>query len=160
VLRLAHHLDVAQRIVEIVAAEVEVVEREGLLKNGRVLVARERKHGLAVVEHVVATDLVGAVHKAARVLVARRREEQFGRVRGAARDDHDVGALLAAVSLDITSVTAVPDGFVSSLTALAFVSSVTFACSSAGRTPSTSASDLAWTTQGKPSQSMQRTHLL
>ena len=41
-----------------------------------------------------------------------------------------------------TSVTAVPASFVSSLTTFAFVSSVTFACSSAGRTPSTSASDL------------------
>src|SRR4029450_2384421 len=41
-----------------------------------------------------------------------------------------------------TPVTAVPSGFVSSLTAFAFLSSVTFSCSSAGRTPSTSASAL------------------
>ena len=58
-----------------------------------------------------------------------------------------------------TSVTAVPPSFVSSSTTLAFVSSVTFGCSSAGRTPSTSASDFAWTRQGKPSQVAQRMHV-
>ena len=41
-----------------------------------------------------------------------------------------------------------------------FVSSVTFGCSSAGRTPSTSASDLPCTAQGKPSQFVQRTQAL
>ena len=53
-----------------------------------------------------------------------------------------------------------PASFVSSLIALVFVSSVTFACSSAGRTPSTSASDLPCTAQGKPSQFWQRTQVL
>jgi hypothetical protein len=48
--------------------------------------------------------------------------------------------------------------FVASLTTFAFVSSVTFGCSSAGRTPSTSASDFAWTRHGKPSHVAQRTH--
>ena len=56
-----------------------------------------------------------------------------------------------------TAVTAVPASFVSSLPALALVSSVTFGCSSAGRTPSTSASDLPCTAHGKPSQFWQRT---
>ena len=59
-----------------------------------------------------------------------------------------------------TSVTAVPAGFVCSATASAFVSSVTLAYSSAGRTASTSASDLACTRQGKPSQVGQRTQRL
>ena len=59
-----------------------------------------------------------------------------------------------------TSVTTVPAGLVPSATARAFVISVTFACSSAGRTASTSASDLAWTRHGKPSQVGQRTQLL
>ena len=58
-----------------------------------------------------------------------------------------------------TPVTAVPSAFVSSLTAFALVSSVTFGCSSAGRTAITSASDFAWTAHGKPSQLAQRTHL-
>src|SRR5262249_47501486 len=42
----------------------------------------------------------------------------------------------------------------------ALVRRVTLGCFRAGRTAITSASDLAWTTQGKPSQSMQRTHAL
>ena len=49
-----------------------------------------------------------------------------------------------------------PSPFVSSLATFAFVSSVTLECSSAGRTPSTSASDFAWTRHGKPSQVAQR----
>ena len=59
-----------------------------------------------------------------------------------------------------TPVTAEPAGFVSSLTTWAFVNRVTLSCSRAGRTPSTSASDLPWTTQGKPSQFIQRTQAL
>ena len=55
-----------------------------------------------------------------------------------------------------TAETSFPEPFVSSLTTLAFVSSVTFGCSSAGRTPSTSASDFACTRQGNPSQVVQR----
>ena len=47
-----------------------------------------------------------------------------------------------------------------SRTASALINSSTLACSSAGRTPSTSASDLAWTMHGKPSQLSQRMHAL
>ena len=57
-------------------------------------------------------------------------------------------------------MTSVPASFVSSLTAFALVLSSTFGCSSAGRTPSTSASDFPCTAQGKPSQFMQRTQAL
>src|SRR4029453_15582492 len=59
-----------------------------------------------------------------------------------------------------TSVTAVPEGLVPKRTAVALVSNVTFGYCSAGRPPRTSASDLAWSGQGKPSQKAQRTHVL
>ena len=59
-----------------------------------------------------------------------------------------------------TSVTAEPAGSVTSRTAVALVSSVTFGCISAGRTPWTSASDLACSGHGKPSQNPQRTQVL
>ena len=59
-----------------------------------------------------------------------------------------------------TPLTVEPPSAVSSFKAVAFVSSSTFGCSSAGRTPSTSASDLPWTTHGKPSQFAQRTQWL
>jgi hypothetical protein len=54
------------------------------------------------VEHVVPADLVGAVREAVRVLVARGREEEGGRVGRAARDDDDLcGVTLGgAVVLD------------------------------------------------------------
>ena len=59
-----------------------------------------------------------------------------------------------------TPVTAPPAASVSSRTALAFVIKVTFGCWSAGRTPSTSASDLACTRQGNPSHVPHRMHVL
>jgi hypothetical protein len=46
-----------------------------------------------------------------------------------------------------TSLIAVPVALVLSLMTCALVSSVTFGCWSAGRTPTTSASDLAWTSK-------------
>ena len=53
-------------------------------------------------EHVVAADLVGAVGEPVRMLVVGRREQQLGRVGGAARRDDDVRreALGLAVHLD------------------------------------------------------------
>ena len=56
-----------------------------------------------------------------------------------------------------TPVTAVPASLVSRRRACALVSMVTLACSSAGRTPRTSASDFACTRHGKPSHVEQRT---
>ena len=53
-----------------------------------------------------------------------------------------------------------PDGSVSSRRTLAWVSSVTFGCSSAGSTHTTCASDFAPTRQGKPSTRSQRMHRL
>ena len=53
-----------------------------------------------------------------------------------------------------------PAGLVSSRTAIASVSSVTFGYCSAGRTPITSASDFACTRHGKPSQVAHRTQVL
>ena len=61
------------------AREVEVVEPERLLEDRRVRLLGEREHRLAVVEHVVAADLVGAVGQPRRVGVAGRREQQPAR---------------------------------------------------------------------------------
>ena len=102
-LGLADHLDVAQRELEVLAArEVEVVDAEGLLEDRGVLFLGEREYRLAVVEHEVAADLVGAVGEPVRVLVARGCEQQPGAVRGAARDDDELALerLLLAVVVD------------------------------------------------------------
>jgi hypothetical protein len=89
-LGLADHLHVAERELEVVGAEVEVVEAERLLIRGRVLVAREGEHGRRVVEHVVAADLVRAVGESIRVLVAGGSEQQLGRVGRPAGNSDDV----------------------------------------------------------------------
>ena len=93
------------------------------------------------------------------MLVRRRDEQELGRVRGAAGQHDDVGPvrLGLAVLLDDDALDRGAGAAVSSLTACAFVSSVTFGCSIAGRTPKTSASDLPCTAHGKPSQFTQRT---
>ena len=112
---------------------------ERLLEHRRVGLARQREHRLAVVEHVVPPDLVGAVRQAARVRLVRRREQQLGAVRRAARrrprcqrrtvsrtpavvDDHAGHRAAGRVGLEPYDLRA-------------SVSSVTLACSSAGRTP-------------------------
>ena len=91
--RLADHLDVAQRVVEVVAAEVEVVEAERLLEDRRIRLLGEGQHGPAVVERVVASELVGPVGEAVRVLLGGRGEQQLGGVGRSARDDDDVRAV-------------------------------------------------------------------
>ncbi len=100
--RLADHLDVPERVVEVVGAEVEVVQPERLLVGGRVLLAREGEHGGRVVEHVVAADLIRAVRETIRVLVVRGEEQDLRRVGRAADSDDHVGrvALLRPVVLD------------------------------------------------------------
>ncbi len=59
-----------------------------------------------------------------------------------------------------TPVTVRPVGSVSSFTASASTSRVTFGWSRAGRTAMTSASDLAWTRHGYPSHQVHRMHVL
>ena len=128
-LRLAHHLDVAHRVTRSHAArEVEVVNAERLLKHGRVRLLRDREHGRAVVEHVVAADLVGAVGQAPRVLVVGRGEQQLGCVGGAAATTTTRSAVRSPGphrARPPTSVTAVPVGLCSA-DRLALVSRVTF----------------------------------
>ena len=155
-LRLADHLDVAERVIRVGAPEVEVVDAQRLLIAGRVRLLRDRQHRLVVVAHVVAPHLVGAVGEAARVLVVARRRAAGGpssRRRRRPRRSRPGSSRAAPSCSTTTSVTAVPVALVLSRMARALVSSVTLGNFSAGRTPITSASDLAWTRQGNPSQS-------
>ena len=84
--RLADHLDVADRPLVVVGAEVEVVDAERLLEDRVVRLLRQRDDRLAVVEHVVAADLVGAVGEAVRVLVVRRAQQDLARCSTRPRD--------------------------------------------------------------------------
>ena len=99
--RLADHLQVAHREVEVGVAEVVVVEPQRLLEPGVVGLGRHRQEGPAVVEDVVAADLVRAVGQAVRVAVVGAGEQQLRRVGRAGGDHDDVAgeALLLAVDV-------------------------------------------------------------
>ena len=72
-------------------AQIEVVEGQRLLEHRVVALLAERHHGLAVVEHVVAAHLVGAVGQAGRMLLGGGPEQDLGAIGRAGRDHHDVG---------------------------------------------------------------------
>ena len=101
--RLADHLDVAHRELEVLRAEVEVVDAQRLLELRRVRLLGDRQHRGAVVVHVVPAHLVRAVREPVGVAVVGRCEQELGRVGGAGRNHHDVGAigLRGAVVLDL-----------------------------------------------------------
>ena len=113
-LRLADHLDVAHRVVEVVGAEVEVVDAQGLLEDGRVRLAATGR----APPGCCGTCSCGRPDRS-------RWPVRWGGgrwpMRAAAwpcwrrrrRDDHDVGRvglLLARRGSTTTSVTAVPAG--------------------------------------------------
>ena len=162
-LRLADHLDVPERVVEVVAAEVEVVEPERLLER-RSGSPRARARAPPSSRGTCSCGRPGRSRWRGRSGACRSPSASSSFAVLAA--PHATTTMSPAIRSSppsrstTTSVTAVPASFVPSLTTFAFVSSVTFACSSAGRTPSTSASDLAWTRHGKPSQVAQRMHVL
>ena len=151
-------------IIEVLApGEVEVVDAERLLEHGGVLLLGERQHRLTVVEHVVAPHLVRAVGETVRVLVVGRGQQQLGAVRRATGDDDDVAVerlLVVRRCLTTTSVTSVPGIVGLQADRLGAGEERHVRVLDAGRTLITSASDLACTRHGKPSQFWQRTHLL
>ena len=94
------------------------------------------------------------------MLVVRREQQQLGRVRGAAGEHDEVAGVASRARRRRSTTTSGhrrAAAFVSSLIAARVRQQRTFGCSSAGRTPSTSASDLPCTAHGKPSQFAQRT---
>ena len=144
-------------------AKVKVVQPECLLELGRVRFFRDSQHCHAVVVHIVAPDLVGAIGKPIGMLVIGGHQQQLGRIGSTSmRPQRCLPGRFRSVhrARPPPPVTVVPLALVVSLMALALVSSVTFGYSSAGRTPITSASDLACTRHGKPSHVAQRMQVL
>ena len=148
--RLPHHLDVPEGPLAATTGEVEVVDAERLLEHRVVGLLAQRDQCLAVVEHVVAADLVRPVGQPGGMGVVGRVQEDFGAVGGAGRHHHDVRLVHLGVPARSTTtpVTVRPLGSVSSLVTVAPVSRVTLGDSRLGRTAMTSASALAWTMQG------------
>ena len=110
-LGLADHLDVAHRVLEALHAKVKVVQSQCLLELGRVGFFRDSQHCHAVVEHIVAPDLVGAIGQPTRMLIIGGREQEPGRVGRSSGDDDDaalVGFWLSPLCSTTTSVTDVP----------------------------------------------------
>ena len=89
-LGLADHLDVAHRVLETLHTKVKVVQPERLLELGRVGFFRDGKHRHAVVEHIVAPDLVGAIGKPIGMLVIGGLQQEYGRIGRTSRDYDDV----------------------------------------------------------------------
>ena len=83
-LGLADHLDIAHRVLESLHAKVKIVQPERLLELGRVGFSRDGKHRHAVVVHIVAPDLVGAVGKPIGMFVISGHQQQLGRIGSAA----------------------------------------------------------------------------
>ena len=159
--RLADHLDVAHRVLEVLGSEVEVVDAQRLLELRRVRLLGHRQHRGAVVEHVVAAHLVGPVGESVGVAVIGRRQQQLGRVGGARRRRRRCRRGTSRSRRRARPRPRsrwYPAASVVSLVTVAFVSSVTFGCLRAGRTPKISASDLACTSDGNPSHVAQRMH--
>ncbi len=70
-----------------------------LLVDGVVLLLGQRRDRLAVVEHVVAANLVRAVGQPVGMLVGGRVEQELGAVRGSGADSHDVAPVDLAVAV-------------------------------------------------------------
>ena len=97
---------------------------------------REREDGKAVMEHVVAADLVRAVGEAVRMLSLADASSSLA-VLAAPQATITMSAAKRSIwpsTSTKTAETSFPDSLVSSLITLAFVISVTFGCSRAGRT--------------------------
>ena len=85
------HLDEAERVFPVVAAEIPVAEGEGFLEDGVVGLLQDGHDDRHVVAHVVAADLAGAVGEAVRMVVIGGAEQEQGGAEGTAGDDDDVG---------------------------------------------------------------------
>ena len=100
---LAHEGDVAQGVLPVVGAEIEIVQGQRLLEHGGIRTLRKRhEHGVDVA-HVVPPHHVRAIGETPRVPVTGRSEEKRGGVDGAARDHDHPGRvhLFRAIPLDM-----------------------------------------------------------
>ena len=134
------------------AAEIEIVDRHGLLENGVVVAQRiEPLHHRGKVRHVAPADQPRRVAKTIRMFVRGRAEQQRRRVDGAAGDDHEralyANGLASPLHVDSGSPSCQMDS-VTIRSASALVQISTFGAASAGSMPHTSASLFAWILHG------------
>src|SRR5262249_17769152 len=89
---LPYEGDVPHRVRELVVAEVEVVDRERLLKDGRVWNPRDGQQHRVDVAHVVTADDVRGISETARMTIGGGAQQQRRRIDRAAGRHDDVGA--------------------------------------------------------------------
>ncbi len=70
--RFPKHLDVSERVVPIIGAKVEIVDRQSFFKDGGILVFRQRQQRAVVMAHVKTPHHVRGVRQAFGMFVARR----------------------------------------------------------------------------------------
>ena len=105
--RAALRLDVAQREARVRAAEVEVVDGDGLLEHRVVAAERmEPLHHRREVRHVAPADEPGRIGEALGLRVGGRAQQQRRRVRGAARHDEPAARRRATTSPSRSTSTA------------------------------------------------------
>ncbi|CAG6390601.1 hypothetical protein SCOCK_10070 [Actinacidiphila cocklensis] len=90
--RLAEHLDAAERVVPVVGAQIPVVQGQRLLEPGGVRLLRHGHQRHVVVPHVVAPHDVRAVGQPPGMPVVCRTQQQHRGVHRATGDHHDVTA--------------------------------------------------------------------
>ena len=86
----ADERNVPHGILEVIRAEVEIVDAQRLLKNRRVGAFRNRHHDRVGVSHVVAAHDVGTVGQTARVFVIGGSQEKRSRVDRSTGDDNHI----------------------------------------------------------------------
>ena len=103
-MRLSDHLNVSERKIPIVRAEIEVIQSQGLLKPGGIRCPGHGHQHRVVVPHVVSPDKARGIGQSRGVIRIRRSEHEQGRRQCSARDHDDIrsiaNALLAANDLD------------------------------------------------------------
>ena len=88
------HLDQAERIVPVIGPEVEIADRQRLLKHRVVGFAHQRHQDGLVVTHVVAAHLARAVGQTVRMFVVGGAQQQQRRRQRAASDNDDIGGVV------------------------------------------------------------------
>jgi hypothetical protein len=70
-IELSDKRDVSHRIRPVIRAEIEIIDRERLLKHSRVRAFGNGKKDRINMAHVIASDLIGAVCKSVRMMFVR-----------------------------------------------------------------------------------------
>ena len=89
---LTSHLNIAHRIVEVGISEVPIVDGDCFLEHRGVGLMGQGHHRLAVVIHVIAPHLIGAIGQALGVLIIGRHQQQPGTIGGTAAHHNHITA--------------------------------------------------------------------